>query len=131
MKAVRFHQYGGPEVLHLEEVPTPSPEAGEALIRVGACGVNHIDLDLRAGTSGFPLSLPHILGIEIAGEVAALGRDVKEPAAGKRVLVPFGVACGQCRECLSGRGNLCQVRVGAGYTRPGGYAEYPPFRRCI
>jgi len=127
VKAVRFHQYGGPEVLRLEDVPTPSPEAGEALIRVGACGVNHIDLDLRAGTSGFPLSLPHILGIEIAGEVAALGCNVKEPAAGERVLVPFGVACGQCRECLSGRGNLCQVRVGAGYTRPGGYAEYLTF----
>lgn len=131
MKAVRFHQYGGPEVLRLEEVPTPSPEAGEALIRVGACGVNHIDLDLRAGTSGFPLSLPHILGIEVTGEIVALGPGVTARAVGERVVVPFGVSCGECRECQSGRDNLCLLRIGAGYTRPGGYAEYLTFPAAV
>jgi NADPH:quinone reductase-like Zn-dependent oxidoreductase len=131
VKAVRFHQYGGPEVLRLEEVPTPSPEAGEALIRVGACGVNHIDLDLRAGTSGFPLSLPHILGIEVTGEIVALGPGVTARAVGERVAVPFGVSCGECRECQSGRDNLCLLRIGAGYTRPGGYAEYLPFPAAV
>ena len=127
MKAVRFHRFGGPEVLQLEEVPVPVPGPGEVLIRVGACGVNHVDLDLRAGVSGFALDLPHTLGIETAGEIVALGEGVAPDMLGERVIVPFGVSCGECRECLAGRDNLCQLRMGAGYTRPGGYAEYLTF----
>ena len=65
MKVAWFHRYGGPEVMVCEETRTPTPEAGEAVVRVRATGVNHVDLDVRAGTSRFPLTFPHILGREI------------------------------------------------------------------
>ena len=60
MKASRFHRFGGPEVLVCEETAEPRPEAGEAVVRVRAVGINHVDLDIRAGTSRIPVSFPHI-----------------------------------------------------------------------
>ena len=61
MKAVVFERFGGPEVLEMCDLPDPAPGPGEALVRVRACGVNHLDLDLRAGVSGFPVRFPHVL----------------------------------------------------------------------
>ena len=78
MRAVRFHEYGGVDVLRLEDVDVPEPGPGEALVRVRACAVNHVDIDMRNGMSRLPLTLPHTLGFEIAGEVAAVGPDVSE-----------------------------------------------------
>ena len=69
MKAVRFHQCGGPEVLGLEEIPDPIPAAGEILLRVRVCGPNHLDVVCRADVSRLPFLLPHTLRREIAGEV--------------------------------------------------------------
>ena len=71
VKAVQFHEYGGADKLRFEDAPEPVPAAGEALIRVRACAINHVDLDIREGVSRFPLPLPHTLGIEVAGDVAA------------------------------------------------------------
>lgn len=127
MRAVAFERFGGPEVLLLCERPDPVPGPGEALVRVSACGVNHLDLDLRAGISGFPLGLPHVLGIEVAGEVAALGPGTNPPpgvGVGQRVLVVRAVTCGGCAACLRGEDNLCAARQTFGVNRPGGYAEY-------
>lgn len=123
MKAVRFHAYGGPEVLRYEDVPDPVPGPGEALVRVHACGVNHIDLDRRAGTSRFTHDLPFILGYEIAGEVVALPPGVSGPPVGTRVLVPYLLPCWRCTFCRTGRDNLCPQSQRYGGTRPGGYAE--------
>jgi NADPH:quinone reductase-like Zn-dependent oxidoreductase len=64
MRAVRFHEYGGLDVLREDDVPIPEPAAGEALVRVEACAVNHVDIDMRNGTSRLPLTLPHTLGFE-------------------------------------------------------------------
>ncbi|MFI5341636.1 MAG: alcohol dehydrogenase catalytic domain-containing protein, partial [Candidatus Methylomirabilales bacterium] len=123
MKAVRFHQFGGPEVLGLEEVPDPIPAAGEILLRVRACGLNHLDVDCRAGVSRLPLLLPHTLGREIAGEVVALGPGVDSVRIGERVLAHIAPACGRCAACMAGRDNLCQNPNLPGIHRPGGYAE--------
>src|SRR5438309_1616616 len=76
MHAVRFGEYGSADVLRYEEVPDPEPGPGEALVRVRACAVNHVDIDMRNGTSRLPITLPHILGFEIAGEVVAVGARV-------------------------------------------------------
>jgi len=73
MRVSWFHRFGGPEVLVCEETGKPTPGAGEALVRVRAVGINHVDLDHRAGTSRIPVTFPHILGREFAGEVAVLG----------------------------------------------------------
>ena len=75
MKAVRFHEYGPADVLRYEDVPDPEPGPGEALLRVRTCAVNHVDIDMRNGTSRLPIALPHTLGFEIAGDVVAVGES--------------------------------------------------------
>jgi NADPH:quinone reductase-like Zn-dependent oxidoreductase len=124
MRVSWFHRFGGPEVLVHEETGRPAPGPGEAVVRVRAVGVNHVDLDHRAGTSRLPVTFPHILGREFAGEVAALGGVAGPLREGDRVWVTCRLPCGRCRFCLSGRDNLC-VREGYfGLDLPGGYAEY-------
>lgn len=122
MKAVRFHEYGGVDKLGYEEAPDPVPSADEVLIRVRACAVNHIDLDLREGTSRVPLRLPHTLGIEVAGEIAETA-DGGRWKVGDRVTVSFLLYCGACEMCRAGNDNICENRGMLGVTAPGGYAE--------
>jgi NADPH:quinone reductase-like Zn-dependent oxidoreductase len=78
MKAVRIHQYGGPEVLKFEEVPLPQPAAGELLIRVHAAAVNPVDWRIREGHTKARIthSLPLILGWDVSGNVEAMGPGV-------------------------------------------------------
>jgi NADPH2:quinone reductase len=83
MHAVRIHQHGGPEVLRYEEVPTPAPGEGQALVRLVACGVNFIDIYQRKGL--YKLDLPATLGQEGAGVVEAVGPGVTEVKPGDRV----------------------------------------------
>ena len=83
-KAVRIHDYGGPEVLHWEDVPTPQPAANEALIRHEAIGVNFIDIYYRTGLYKLP-DFPAVLGMEGAGIVEAVGAQVRSVAIGDRV----------------------------------------------
>jgi len=121
MKVAWFHKFGGPEVLVHEEAPKPAPKAGEALVRVRAVGINHVDLDHRAGTSRIPVTFPHILGREFAGELAGNAGDFKE---GDRVWVTCRIPCRRCELCLAGRDNLCVKEGYFGLDIPGGYAEY-------
>jgi len=118
MQAVRFHQHGGPEVLMFEDAPDPVPGPGEALVRVRACALNHLDLWQRRGMAKVRLPFPHISGADVAGEV------VSGAPAGTRVMLQPGVSCGACASCLSGRDNLCASYDLLGYMRDGGYAEY-------
>ena len=71
MKAVRIHQFGGPEVLNYEDVPDPTPRKDQVLIRVRACALNHLDVWVRKGLPG--VNLPHILGSDTAGEIVEVG----------------------------------------------------------
>ena len=122
MKAIRFHSHGGPDVLRLEEVADPVIGPGEALVRVRACALNHLDLWQRRGLRRVTIPLPHISGSDVAGEVvAANGGSV---AAGTRVMVQPGVSCGHCLACLSGDDNECPQYEVLGYrNHSGGYAE--------
>lgn len=83
MKAIRLNSYGGPETLSLEDVPTPAPAAGQALVRVEAAGVNFIDVYQRMGV--YKLPLPFTLGQEGAGTVEAVGEGVSIVNVGDRV----------------------------------------------
>ena len=83
MKAIRVHEYGGPEVLRLEDVPAPQPKEGEVLVRLAAIGLNFIDSYQRSGLYRTPL--PFTAGSEGAGTVEALGPGVTDVAVGDRV----------------------------------------------
>ena len=85
MKAIRVHQFGGPEVLKLEEIPTPKPEAGQVLLRVRAVGVNPYDTYMRAGTYAIKPPLPYTPGSDAAGTVEAVGSGVTKVKPGHRV----------------------------------------------
>jgi NADPH2:quinone reductase len=85
MKAIRVNQFGGPEVLKLEEVPTPKPDAGQVLVRVHAAGVNPYDTYMRAGTYAIKPHLPYTPGSDAAGTIEAIGSDVKKVKPGDRV----------------------------------------------
>jgi NADPH2:quinone reductase len=84
MKAVRVHACGGAEALRYEEAPVPTPQTGEALVKIAAAGVNFIDVQHRAGRYK-PPALPFTVGSEAAGTVAAVGPGVTEVAVGDRV----------------------------------------------
>jgi NADPH:quinone reductase-like Zn-dependent oxidoreductase len=127
MKAIVFHQHGGPEVLHYEDAPQPIIHANEVLVRVKACALNHLDIWVRIGIPGVPFPLPHIPGSDIAGEIAQIGADVTIVRVGQKVVLAPGVSCGKCAACLAGQDNRCRQFTNLGYMIDGGCAE---FVRC-
>lgn len=136
MKAIRIHEFGPPESLRYDDVETPSPRPGEALVRVHAVGVNRMDVEMRAGIYGKEkltdfyfgqmMTFPHIPGIEPAGVVESIGEGVSGLEPGDRVVPHSHLSCGECAQCRAGFDNACpQIRV-LGVQTPGrgGYAEY-------
>ena len=123
MKAIRFHEFGGADVLKLDELEDPTPGPGEVTIDVKACGLNHLDVDVREGISRFPVNLPHSLGIEVAGEISQLGEGVDGWAVGDRVNPYVMAPCGRCRFCRTGRESLCLEPGFISFSTGGGYAE--------
>jgi NADPH:quinone reductase len=91
MRAVRVTQFGGPEVLQLQDVPQPKSGPGEALVRVHVAGVNYADIYMRSGTGRVPLAVPFTAGIEGAGTEEAIGDGVTEVKPGDRVAYASGV----------------------------------------
>ena len=124
MRAVVFDRFGGPEVLVARDVPEPAIRADEALVRVRACGINHLDLWVRAGLPGLSPEMPHILGNDVVGEIAAVGGAVRHLDVGARTLVNPTISCGACEACHAGDDNLCRRYDVLGRGRQGGYAEY-------
>jgi NADPH:quinone reductase-like Zn-dependent oxidoreductase len=123
MKAVRFHEHGGADVLRYEDAPEPELGPGEVLVRVRACALNHLDLWERRGLPHVTIPMPHISGSDVAGEVVA--SMAEEVPSGRRVLLQPGLSCNRCVACLSGRDNECAHYEVLGYRHhPGGYAEY-------
>ena len=121
MKAIRFHAHGGPDVLRYEDAADPIAGPGEALVRVRACGMNHLDLWQRRGMERVRIPFPHISGAEVAGEVITAPNG--EFAPGSRVMLQPGLSCGRCAACLDGRDNECPQYDVLGYRSDGGYAE--------
>jgi NADPH:quinone reductase-like Zn-dependent oxidoreductase len=107
MRAALFRQHGGPEVMEVAEVPDPSPGPGQVLVRVRAAAINHLDIWVRRGLPALKVALPHVLGGDACGVVAALGAGVEGVKEGDRVVVNPGLTCGRCERCLSGEDNLC------------------------
>lgn len=87
MKAIRFHEFGEVEVLKYEDVPDPVIGDDEVLVRVKAAALNHLDLRIRSGKSPRPVDLPHIGGVDIAGDVEAVGKNVTDVKPGTKVVI--------------------------------------------
>jgi NADPH:quinone reductase len=99
-KAIRIHDHGGPDVLLWEDVPTPQPAAGEALVRHDAIGVNFIDIYFRTGLYKLP-AFPAVLGMEGAGVVEAVGPGVDHIAVGDRVVYSSSIGAYASRRVIA------------------------------
>lgn len=125
MKAIVLRDFGGPEVLRLENPPAPQPAAGEILIRVRSVSVNRtLDCAVRAGKYPVVIRMPHVLGVDAAGEVAAVGAGAGRFKPGDRVATVSIMPCLRCKQCVKGLEANCLASRHIGLHRWGGYAEY-------
>lgn len=123
MRAARFHENGGPEVIRIEEIPGPQVGPGEVLIEVRAAGLNHLDLWVRRGLP-IETTMPHVGGSDVAGVVAEVGEGATGVREGERVVVNPSLSCGRCRDCVRGEEPLCRTFRILGEHTDGGFAEY-------
>ena len=123
MKAIVFHEFGGVDVLRLEDLPDPKPGSGQVAIDITASALNHLDVDVREGVSRFPIELPFILGVEVVGRIRELGDGVEGWQVGDRVMPYLMDTCGECRFCRTGRESLCLTPGFISFSTSGGYAE--------
>jgi NADPH:quinone reductase-like Zn-dependent oxidoreductase len=145
MKAIRIHAHGGPEVLKIDDIETPKPRSGHALVRIHATAMNHMDLWVRKGMPGVKIPLPIILGCEAAGVVEDVWQDTSPPKAGvegeasaalptegatrapkigDEVVVAPSTCCGVCEACLSGNDHYCREYKIYGEHRDGTECEF-------
>src|SRR5688500_7170966 len=123
MTAAVVHEFGAP--MKIEEVPIPTPAAGQVRIRVIASGVCHTDLHAADGDWPVKPKLPFIPGHEAVGYVDALGSGVTSFKEGDRVGSPWlHSACGECEYCITGWETLCTSQENTGYSVDGGFAPY-------
>ncbi|WP_146453237.1 zinc-dependent alcohol dehydrogenase family protein [Bythopirellula polymerisocia] len=126
MQAVLYHRCG--EQPFLQTVPDPTPKPDGAVIRVEATGLCRSDWHGWQGRDPDIRSFPHIPGHEFAGEVVAVGKDVRHNLIGQRVTMPFVAGCGTCHECASGNQQVCDHQFQPGFTAWGSFAEYVAVR---
>ncbi|NVB84518.1 MAG: zinc-binding dehydrogenase [Kofleriaceae bacterium] len=123
MTAMVLTEHGGPEVLHLADVPLPEPGPGEVRVRIRAVALNHLDIWTRKGGPAFKVEFPHRLGSDIAGEVDAVGPGATAKV-GTKVVVQPGLSCMRCAQCLGGHDNLCRYYKILGENTQGGYGQF-------
>lgn len=123
MKAIVLREHGGLDKLLFEDVSDPVAVANEVIIKVHASGLNHCDIDVRRGVFGVAQALPHVMGVDAAGEVLAVGPDVTLWKVGDRVSPHFMLSCGKCANCRNGHENICANADVLGVTAWGGYAQ--------
>jgi NADPH:quinone reductase-like Zn-dependent oxidoreductase len=125
LKAIVLNKFGGPEVLRLADLPAPKPGPGEILIRVRSVSVNRtLDCTVRAGKYPVETKMPHVLGVDPAGEVVEVGAGVEQLKVGNRVATISIVRCLKCKQCLKGSEANCLASQHIGLHRWGGYADY-------
>ncbi len=122
MRAVAYRAFGGP--LAVETLPDPTAPDDGVVIAVRANGICRSDWHGWQGHDPDIQSLPHIPGHELAGEVVAVGKDVRRWAVGDRVTVPFVLGCGRCPDCARGDHQVCAHQYQPGFTGWGSFAEY-------
>lgn len=122
MRAIVYH---GPQDLRLEQRPIPSFASDEALLRVGSSSICGTDLRIFHGAHRmYAPGAVRIPGHEVAGEIVAVGSEVKGVQPGQHVFIAPNMGCGNCPECISGRNNLCANYTAIGINLDGSFAEY-------
>lgn len=126
MKAVGIQAHGGIDRVEILDLPKPEPKNDEALVRVRAAALNHLDLFTIHGFKGLALRMPHVLGADAAGVLEALGPNAEahHPKIGDRVTFNPGVWCTHCEMCRAGEESLCTNYGIIGEHLPGAMAEY-------
>ena len=122
MKAIVVREHGGPEKLEFTDVPEPTLKAGEAIVRVKAAALNHLDIWVRRGIAGVKFPLPIIPCSEVSGVIEKVA-DGGPWKVGDEVIVSPGYSCGVCVACLSGNDSLCDSFGIFGETSNGGATE--------
>jgi NADPH:quinone reductase len=120
MKAILVRQFGGPEVLKLEEVPTPKPAAGQVVVRIHAAGVNPYDTYMRAGTYAVKPPLPYTPGSDGAGVIEAVGEGVKKVKAGDRVYTAKTVTGAYAEYALAFEGQVHPLPASISFSQGAG-----------
>jgi NADPH:quinone reductase-like Zn-dependent oxidoreductase len=122
MRAAVLERFGGTDAVELMDLPDPEPGPGEVVVAVHAAALNHLDLWTVKGAIADP-ALPHVLGADGAGEIAAVGEGVRGLVAGTRVIVNPGISCGACERCRAGEQSECTTFRMIGEHLPGTFAE--------
>ncbi len=120
MRAVLYEDFGA--LPSIEQVADPQPEYGSVVVQVRASGICLSDWHGWMGHDS-DITLPHVPGHELAGEIVATGREVRKFRQGDRVTVPFVGGCGQCSQCHSGNQQVCDHQFQPGFTHWGSFAE--------
>ena len=132
MEAMVLEEFGTP--LKMRQIPEPVLGPQEILVKVKACGVCRTDIKISKGKmSHVIISLPHIMGHEVVGEVVEVGKGVDDISSGDKGVVYFYKACRNCEICLRGQENICPSVKRFGFELPGGFAEYmkvPAYNFC-
>ncbi len=123
MKAIQLISHGTPGKFEFREISDPTPSDDEAVVRVGACGLNRLDLWTEEGALPVPIQLPRTPGCEIAGEITELGINLSDWHVGDRVAVQSNLFCGECEFCVRGKESICIKGEILGVHRDGGFAE--------
>jgi NADPH:quinone reductase-like Zn-dependent oxidoreductase len=128
MQAAVIREHGGYDNVRVEHLARPSVEApDDVVVRVRACALNRLDIFARQGLSGpgvRAVRLPHISGVDVAGEVAEVGPSVRQWRSGDRVILYPGLSCGRCEACARGEDTMCSNYRIFGEDTHGGLAEY-------
>ncbi len=109
--------------MELREIAALNPGPDDVVVRVGACGLNRLDLWAEEGSLPIKIELPRTLGSEIAGEIVSIGTSVSGWSAGDRVSVQSNLFCGECEFCMRGEESICVRGQLMGVQRDGGFAE--------
>ncbi len=124
MKALFFHEHGGPEVIRYGDVPDPEPSPGEVLLEVKACALNHLDIWVRHGWPGLKLAMPHWGGSDVAGVIRAVARGVEGWTAGQRVVADPGISTAVDEHTRRGEDSVSEGYHILGEHCRGGLAQF-------
>ncbi len=123
MKAIFFEEHGGPEILKYADLPDPEPGPGEALVRVKAVALNHLDIWIRRGWKGLKLEMPHVSGSDIAGEIVKVNAPNSQFIDGSRVIINPGIITSEDQWTRNGEDSVSPGYKVLGEQRRGGMAE--------